>query len=112
MLPLQWFKIAESKKALAELCNPLHKVFVSERWILIYKNGEEFHASSARCPHAGFDLSDEQPDEKGRIVCPLHGYTFCLKTGRNVSGEGYKLYSYPFEERNDGIYIGSKELLF
>lgn len=34
-----------------------------------------------KCPHRGYDLSNEAPDEKGEITCPLHGLIFD-KNGR------------------------------
>ena len=48
-------------------------------------------------------------DGVGNIVCPLHRYKFNLETGRNVTGEGYFLKTYPVESRPDGIYVGFKE---
>lgn len=29
-----------------------------------------------KCPHRGYDLSGETPDERGVITCPLHGLKF------------------------------------
>lgn len=29
-----------------------------------------------KCPHRGYDLSNEIPDENGIITCPLHGLKF------------------------------------
>lgn len=29
-----------------------------------------------KCPHRGFDLTNEKPDEDGIITCPLHGLKF------------------------------------
>lgn len=29
-----------------------------------------------KCPHRGYDLSNEKPDENGIITCPLHGLKF------------------------------------
>lgn len=29
-----------------------------------------------KCPHRGYDLSNETPDEHGVITCPLHGLRF------------------------------------
>lgn len=33
-----------------------------------------------KCPHRGFDLSNEVPDENGIITCPLHGLKFNAET--------------------------------
>jgi nitrite reductase/ring-hydroxylating ferredoxin subunit len=48
----------------------------------------------------------------GNIVCPLHRYKFSLVNGRNVSGEGYYLKTYPVEQREDGLYIGFEKSWF
>ena len=33
------------------------------------------------CPHRGTDLSDVEPDDQGRITCPLHGLRWRVDTG-------------------------------
>ena len=54
-------------------------------------------------------LCDGWLDAQGRIVCPLHKYRFDPANGRNTSGEGYKLKTYPVEIREEYIYIGFTE---
>jgi nitrite reductase/ring-hydroxylating ferredoxin subunit len=72
---------------------------------LLKRNGMVY-AFSALCPHAGARLCDGWVDALGRIVCPLHSYRFDPANGRNTSGEGYRLMTYPVELRDDGIYVG------
>jgi hypothetical protein len=51
-------------------------------------------AKKHRCPHQGADLSSIAPNEKGQIVCPLHGLRFCkdslkiIMTTKQEGGEG------------------------
>jgi 3-phenylpropionate/trans-cinnamate dioxygenase ferredoxin subunit len=59
-----------------------------------------------KCPHAGGELSEGYLDARGNIVCPIHRYKFDVRNGRNTSGEGYYLSTYPVEQREDGIYVG------
>jgi 3-phenylpropionate/trans-cinnamate dioxygenase ferredoxin subunit len=66
-------------------------------------------AFSAKCPHASGRFVDGWCDPLGNVVCPLHRYKFNMTTGRNVSGEGYHLKTYPVEHREDGLYIGMEE---
>ena len=40
------------------------------------------------------------------IVCPLHRYSFSLKTGRDTMGEGYYLKIYPVQKNEEGIFVG------
>jgi len=48
-------------------------------------------------------------DIQDNIVCPLHRYKFSLMNGRNVSGEGYYLKTYPVEVREDGVFVGIED---
>jgi nitrite reductase/ring-hydroxylating ferredoxin subunit len=70
------------------------------------KRGNEIFAFAATCPHAGARLCEGWIDAQGRIVCQLHSYRFDPANGRNTSGEGYKLRTYPVEQRNGSIFIG------
>ena len=72
-------------------------------------NKENLHACAAKCPHAGGTMSNGYIDALGNIVCPLHRYKFSLENGRNISGEGYFLKTYPIEQRDDGIFIGMED---
>ena len=51
-------------------------------------------------------MCDGWVDPLGRVVCPLHKYRFDPANGRNTSGEGYKMVTYPVEVRNEEIFIG------
>jgi 3-phenylpropionate/trans-cinnamate dioxygenase ferredoxin subunit len=75
---------------------------------LLKKNGQ-VAAFAALCPHAGARLCEGWLDPLGRIVCPLHKYRFDPATGRNTSGEGYKLFKYPVELRENEIWIGLRD---
>jgi nitrite reductase (NADH) small subunit len=44
-------------------------------------------ALSAVCPHGGGPLADGLLDDNV-VVCPLHGYTYDLTTGAEVSNNG------------------------
>ena len=68
-------------------------------------NGQVF-AFAQKCPHASGVMADGFIDALGNVVCPLHRYKFSMANGRNTSGEGYYLKTYPVETRDDGIYVG------
>ncbi|RYD59294.1 MAG: Rieske (2Fe-2S) protein [Sphingobacteriales bacterium] len=82
------------------------ETIAGEKRIGLLKKGDMVYAFSATCPHASAPLCDGWLDAQGRIVCPLHKYRFDLANGRNTSGEGYKLKTYPVEVREEYIYIG------
>lgn len=107
-----WHKIAESASDFFWQENHLCEIVVKGKTICVAKKGNEVFACTHKCPHAGGHIADGFIDALGNIVCPLHRYKFSLETGRNVSGEGYYLKTFPVEQRADGIYIGIEETGF
>lgn len=79
---------------------------VEEKTVALLRKGNTIFAFAATCPHQGARLCEGWLDMQGRIVCPLHKFRFDPANGRNTSGEGYKLRTYPVEIREDFIYIG------
>jgi nitrite reductase/ring-hydroxylating ferredoxin subunit len=87
----------------------LTEIVVAEKKAVLLKRGNALFAFAATCPHAGASLCNGWLDPRGHIVCPLHKYHFDPANGRNTSGEGYKLMTYPVEIKNDEIFIGLAE---
>ena len=79
---------------------------VGDKEVGLIKRDDKICAYAATCPHAGARLCEGWIDAQGRIVCPDHKYRFDPVNGRNTSGEGYKLKTYPAEIRENYIYIG------
>lgn len=54
------------------------------------------HAVPLVCPHQGLPLNCE-PDAKGILQCPWHGYRFDVRTGACISGriKGWKMTASP-----------------
>jgi nitrite reductase (NADH) small subunit len=68
---------------------------VADREIAIFRSRtDRIHAIEARCPHRHGPLADGLMGD-GRVMCPLHGYTFDLCSGRPVSGECRAIEVYP-----------------
>lgn len=86
--------------------NKLTEKLVGEKRIGLLKRNGTVYAFTAVCPHAGAPLCDGWLDPMGRIVCPDHKYRFDPANGRNTTGEGYKLFTYPVEIREDEIFVG------
>ena len=76
------------------------------RDLCLVRRGTEVLACAGQCPHAGAQMVKGYVDARGQLVCPLHHYRFDPATGRNVTGEGYLLRTYPVEQREDGLYVG------
>jgi len=86
--------------------NTLKETIVENKRIGLLKKGDKLYAFTALCPHAGAPLCEGWLDPQGRIVCPDHKYRYDPTNGRNTSGEGYKLFTYPIEIKGDEIFIG------
>ena len=71
--------------------------------LVSYEN--EIFALSAKCPHAGGDLTQGWCKE-GKLICPLHRYSFDLRTGKGSEGQNDYIDSYPVEIKDDSVYIG------
>jgi nitrite reductase/ring-hydroxylating ferredoxin subunit len=55
--------------------------------VLVAWVGDAAYAIEDACNHAGASLCDG-PRDGDRVVCPLHGYIFELKTGELVAPRG------------------------
>jgi nitrite reductase/ring-hydroxylating ferredoxin subunit len=104
-----WHKIADNLAEINFSTNGLATVEVNNKNICIALHKNELLACSYKCPHAGGIMADGHIDALGNIVCPLHRYKFSLHNGRNISGEGYYLKTFPVELRNEGVFIGIQE---
>jgi nitrite reductase/ring-hydroxylating ferredoxin subunit len=107
-----WNKIADSVDELIFNENNLSQIEVNGKKVCIARNKNNFYACASKCPHAGGILADGFIDAAGNIVCPLHRYKFNLQNGRNVSGEGYYLKTFPVELRAEGVFIGIEDAGF
>ena len=85
--------------------NGLAIVTVAGKTITLGRDKEKLFACAHKCPHAGGLLADGYVDALGNIVCPLHRYRFDPFNGRNTSGEGYYLKTFPVELREDGVFV-------
>ena len=103
---MQWHLLMLHPNELNWTDQHLAAVELDGRKIVVAKYQDAYFGFPQKCPHAGADMVNGYVDMQGNVVCPLHRYKFCLKNGRNVSGEGYFMKTYPIEEREDGWYIG------
>jgi nitrite reductase/ring-hydroxylating ferredoxin subunit len=71
---------------------------------LVNYEGKIF-AVSARCPHAGGDLSLGWCNN-AKLVCPFHRYSYDLHTGKGSEGQNDYIDTYPIKIIENSIYIG------
>lgn len=103
---INWVKVAESIAEILFGANNLAEVTAGDQRVCIGKFREEYFAFAPKCPHASGRMADGWIDALGNVVCPLHRYKFCMKNGRNVSGEGYYLKHWPVALRENGVFVG------
>jgi nitrite reductase/ring-hydroxylating ferredoxin subunit len=100
-----WIRIADSPKEIPFKSNGLAEVEADGKKICLGQTAEGIFAVAQKCPHAGGFLADGFLDANGNLTCPIHRYKFCMRNGRNVSGEGYYLKHWPVEVRPDGVFV-------
>jgi 3-phenylpropionate/trans-cinnamate dioxygenase ferredoxin subunit len=110
---MKWQKIdglVEDQSIESPSKSPLiHEWSVAGKTICLAKHDGKWFAFAARCPHASGSLAEGWMDPLGNVVCPLHRYKFNITNGRNTSGEGYHLKTYPVEVREGSVYVGFEE---
>ncbi len=105
----KWHKIAQVPSELVFGANNLAEIEVAGKKICLAKTINSLVACSATCPHAGGIMCKGFLDNNENIVCPIHRYVFSLTNGRDISGEGYFLKTYPVRIEEDGVFIGFEE---
>ncbi|BBX64616.1 assimilatory nitrite reductase [NAD(P)H] small subunit [Mycobacterium saskatchewanense] len=76
---------------------------VDDRQIAVFRLRDgSLRALDAVCPHRGGPLADGIADNRV-VICPLHGYTYELDTGREVTNDGAPVSAYPARADEDGI---------
>lgn len=107
-MELNWIKIGgvptEEKPLVPQ--NRVASLHIGGKHLYLTNFKGEYFAGEHRCPHAGGELTQGWLDEEGGIVCPLHRFCFDLESGKNTSGEGFFVQTYPIEVRKDGVFIG------
>jgi nitrite reductase/ring-hydroxylating ferredoxin subunit len=100
-----WYKIADHINELTFAENNIAVAEANGKTICIGKFNDEVFAFAYKCPHASGILADGYIDAVGNVVCPVHRYKYDMKSGRNVSGEGYYLKHWAVEIRGDGVFV-------
>lgn len=99
---MKWYKVPEVKKTNKPF---IKKVKIANKSICLVGYEGEVFAVSATCPHAGGDLSRGWCKE-GKLVCPIHRFSYNLHSGRGSEGQNDYVETYPVELRGEDIYIG------
>lgn len=73
--------------------------------IMIVRVDNDWIAFENNCPHQHFAVLHQGAIEEGKITCPMHGWTFDLKTGTSITGNGRLRM---FEIRNENTELWMK----
>ena len=103
---MTWHRVAAHPDELNFAANQIAVTEVGGKKLCVARFKDTYTCFSYKCPHASGIMADGFIDALGNVVCPLHRYRFDPKTGRNVSGEGYYLKTYPVEVRDEGLFVG------
>lgn len=104
-----WHKIAGYPEELPFSGNQMCVLEVKGKKITLGRHNGELYAFAYKCPHAGGIMSAGFIDALGNVVCPLHRYKFSMVNGRNTSGEGFYLKTWPVRTGEDGVFVGMEE---
>ena len=111
---IRWHRIFGSLAEAEEMIPLFHTdtVLAGSKKLCLAHTGDGFFAVNDRCPHNGFSLGKGWCTKDNTIVCPLHRYSFDLKTGRAKTGLADYVNTYPVEIRPEGLFIGVEETVF
>jgi NAD(P)H-dependent nitrite reductase small subunit len=91
--------------AIAELrFSPGAPVRVGERWLAIFRLGEDYVAVDNTCPHASAPLCDGTVLD-GKVICFLHCWEFDLRTGACDVGPQWSIRTYRVRARDDRLEV-------
>lgn len=83
--------------------------------IFNFSRRSEWYATQNECPHkqqmvlsrAMIGSAGEQCEPK--LACPFHKKTFSLLTGECLSGDHYRIRTYPVKVKDGKVYIGMEK---
>ena len=109
---MHWVLVTDAPLSLDWPDNQLLDLELDGKKITLAKFKDGYFAFAQKCPHASGRMAQGYINPLGQVVCPLHRYAFDMKNGRNTTGEGYFLKTYPVELRPNGLFIGFKPISF
>ncbi|MGA9405618.1 MAG: Rieske 2Fe-2S domain-containing protein [Bacteroidota bacterium] len=103
--PLQEYRIARVQD-LREKKGFLARVRGEE--ISVFKIEGDCFAIGNVCPHQHFSKLHEGEVKGFTVTCPMHGWTYDLRTGISTNADG-KVKTYEVEVRNNEIFIRKQD---
>jgi len=79
-------------------------VTLNGKRVALFRVADEVFALNNVCPHEGGPLADGFVEDDA-VMCPLHAWTFDLRTGRVISGGDESAESYPVRVDGDDVMV-------
>lgn len=99
---MKWYKVDR----LPDRSQPfIKKIRVDGHSLCLINYEGELFALSARCPHAGEDLSRGWCAD-GKLVCPVHRFSYSLDNGRGSEGQHDYVNTYAVKTEGDDVFVG------
>jgi len=105
---MEWIKVFSSNGELRERLKegtPQHLMVNGQSICMVLWKGE-LRAVENKCPHNGESLSKGKINYLGEVICPLHGYRFNLKNGREAGERCRDAETFPVNENDEGVFVG------
>ncbi|NUN71171.1 MAG: Rieske 2Fe-2S domain-containing protein [Bacteroidetes bacterium] len=80
------------------------RVRVNGEDLVLFRVDEHICAVANNCPHQHFAKLHDGLYENGIVTCPMHGWSFDVRTGAPVNAGG-RLRTFPAEVRNGTVYV-------
>jgi nitrite reductase/ring-hydroxylating ferredoxin subunit len=103
---IKWHQISLSIQELDFNDEQIATAYINNKKICIGKYNNQLYAFDYKCPHANGIMAHGYISAKGEVVCPLHHYKFSIETGKNTTGQGYSMKTYPIEIKDEGVFVG------
>ena len=83
----------------------IKKVKVAGKSICLVGYEGKLFALGSTCPHAREDLSRGWCKD-GKLVCPVHRFSYDLETGKGSPGQNDYVDNYPVKIKGGEVYVG------
>jgi len=84
------------------------RVIVDGEDIVLFNVNGNIHAVLNVCPHQKFQKLHEGLFEQGIVTCPMHGWSYDVKTGISTNASG-RLRTFPVEVKDEIVFICMEE---
>lgn len=74
--------------------------------VALFHSEEGFHALSNACLHRGGPIGEGNLDGT-TVTCPWHGWTYDVRTGRNLGNPAASLRTFEVRVEGDDVLVGA-----